>query len=117
MTQLTTGGHSVFGSLAVHNGRILYAAVGEPLQNNASQCCWSVSTAGGESRRERMPFLNPEEYVAWLCPLDSWPGVILIRSQVPAPTQIRGELWLADFDGSKPRRIHVESDSYSVSPI
>jgi len=100
VTQLTDGS----GVLAVHGGRILYAW---PFQ--------SISTEGGESRPEKMPFLNPA-YVAWLCPVDPRPGVILIRARPLSVTW--GELWLAGFDGSKPRRIAetVADSYYSVSP-
>ena len=113
VTQLTHGGRLNTNVLGVQGGRILYSSSDERLVGQF----WSISTEGGEPRRERMPFLN-QEYQAWL-----WmapPGVILIGSQaVSTPSSAsRGELWLAGFDGSKPRRIgEAAGDSlYSVSP-
>jgi DNA-binding winged helix-turn-helix (wHTH) protein len=44
VTQLTNGGHRGAESLAVHDGRLLYAAQPQPTQSIGNQCCWSVST-------------------------------------------------------------------------
>ena len=106
------------GMLAVHGGRILYVSGAEAPDQVAARI-WdefrSISTEGGEPRRERMPFLNPE-YSSFLFPADSRHGVILILSGVLESP--RGELWLAGFDGSRPRRIGEAAGdgAYSVSP-
>ena len=118
VTQLTHGGRLINGMLAVHGGRILYVSGAEAPDQVAARI-WdefrSISTEGGEPRRERMPFLNPE-YSSFLFPADSRRGVILILSGVPESP--RGELWLAGFDGSRPRRISEAAGdgAYSVSP-
>ena len=111
VAQLTHGSRLSSGRLALHGGRILYSSLDGPY---ASQF-WSISTDGGEPRRERMPFLSPE-YWAWL--EDCRSSAILIRTRTMAETAIPGELWLAGFDGSKPRLIGeaAEDSAYSVSP-
>src|SRR5271157_1385875 len=115
VTQLTNEGQH--GFLGVHGGRILYTVTNLSPDHQLATQFWSISTEGGEPRRERMPFLNPD-YVALPRLVDSQQGVILIRSQATPNVPPRGELWLAGFDGSKPRRIGeaVASDTYSVSP-
>jgi len=118
VTQLTHGGNLSGAILAVHGGRILYIAGAEAPDQTAA-AVWtefrSISTEGGEPRRERMPFLNPV-YEAWLWSVDSRQGDVLISAREhDAP---RGDLWLAGFDGSKPRRIgeYFVGSGYSVSP-
>jgi WD40 repeat protein/tRNA A-37 threonylcarbamoyl transferase component Bud32 len=116
VTQLTHGGRP--WSMAVHGGRILYATDARALDHSATKMYtefWSISTQGGEPRREGMPFLNLED-VAWPNPVDTRQGVILIFQWAAGATQ--GEMWLAEFDGSKPRRIAetLNGSSYSVSP-
>ncbi len=115
VTQLTNEGQH--GFLAVHGGRILYTVADSSPDHRLATQFWSISTEGGEPRRERMPFLNPD-YVASPRLVDSRQGVILIRSQATLNVPTRGELWLAGFDGTKPRQIGeaVASDTYSVSP-
>jgi Tol biopolymer transport system component/DNA-binding winged helix-turn-helix (wHTH) protein len=122
VTQLTRRSWTDFSLVwswvpSVHGARILYPWTYATPDHRLETQFWSISTEGGEPRRERMPFLNPE-YDAWLCLVDSRLGVILIRSQVPSSSVTRGELWLAGFDGSKPRRIAeaVADSSYSISP-
>ncbi|MGD0579630.1 MAG: winged helix-turn-helix domain-containing protein, partial [Bryobacteraceae bacterium] len=102
VTQLTNGGRPE--SMVVHGGRILYTSALRPPNQSAKKIWtgfWSISTAGGQPRRERMPFLDPE-YVAWVEPADPRQGVILVNAGAMGAT--RGDLWLAEFDGSKPRR-------------
>jgi DNA-binding winged helix-turn-helix (wHTH) protein/dipeptidyl aminopeptidase/acylaminoacyl peptidase len=116
VTQLTHGGRPE--SIAVHGGRILYTSSLRPPNQSKTKIWtefWSTSTGGGEPRRERMPFLNPE-YAAWLQPVDTRQGVILILQAAVGAS--RGEMWLAEFDGSKPRRIAdtLDDSNYSVSP-
>jgi DNA-binding winged helix-turn-helix (wHTH) protein/WD40 repeat protein len=108
VTQLTRGGRRGTGALAVHGGRILYVVWGM-----GSGCCWSVSTEGGESRWESMPFLDQEQGTN-IAQVEPRQGVILIYNYRAPP----GDLWLAGFDGSKPRRIgeSVAGNGYSVSP-
>ena len=116
VTQLTHGSRLQSPFLAVHGGRILYTAEGLP-PNRAGTEFWSITTNGGEPRQERFNFLNPD-YVATASQVNSRQGDILIRSR--AESANRGELWLAGFDGSKPRRIGDAVRSsyyfYSVSP-
>ena len=114
VTQLTNGGRTNFHFLAVHGGRILYTAQAPAPNRNATQF-WSVSTEGGEPRLERMPFMKPD-YGALLFQVNAQQGVILIRAS--AADSARGELWLAGFDGSKPRRIGdtIATNGYAVSP-
>jgi serine/threonine protein kinase len=114
LTQLTSGSVRADGSLAVYGGRILYAASPQPNESLVNQCCWSVSTEGGEPRRERMPFLDPEQN-AFLSQPDPSKAMILVRNDGMKPG---GALWLAGFDGSWPQKIGetVPGDTYSVSP-
>lgn len=115
VTQLTHGARADSSFLAVHGGRILNTTNGDPSATRFQAEFWSISTQGSEPRRERMPFLNPENQaqVAWA---DSSGGVILILT-VPEPS-FRGDYWLAGFDGSKPRRIgeFVYGHPTSISP-
>ncbi|MGD0578429.1 MAG: winged helix-turn-helix domain-containing protein, partial [Bryobacteraceae bacterium] len=119
VTQLTHGGRLQSGFLAVHGGRILYTSEGEQSPNQAAAQIWtefwSISTDGGEPKREKMTFLNPE-YEAWLRLADSRQGGILVGARAAGAT--RGKMWLAGFDGSKPRPIgeYVADSNYSVSP-
>ena len=112
VTQLTHGGRLSSAYLALQGGRILYGSSDERLVGQF----WSISTEGGEPRRERMPFLDPE-HMAWLADCRSSALLIVARGVAQMAT-IPGELWLAGFDGSKPRRIGgAAGDSgYSVSP-
>jgi len=118
VTQLTHGGNLIMPWLAVHGGRILYTATADAPDQTAGRS-WteflSISTEGGEPRRERMPFLLPK-YVAQLLQADSRQGAILVVTYVAGET--RGEMWLAGFDGSKPRQIgeYLPGNTYSVSP-
>lgn len=116
VTQLTHGGRLQSHCPAVHGGRILYASEAQAPRQLATEF-WSISTEGGEPRRERMPFLNPE-YAAWLIPVDNRQGFLLMGAQAPASVDTGGELWLAGFDGSKPRKIGESAvdSGYSVSP-
>src|SRR5271157_5141680 len=119
VTQLTYGGRLQSGFLAVHGGRILYTSEGEQAPNQSAAQIWtefwSISTDGGEPRREKMPFLNPEDE-AWLRLADSRQGAILVGARAAGAT--RGKMWLAGFDGSKSRLIgeYFADSSYSVSP-
>ncbi len=107
VTQLTTGVYRASDNVTVHAGRILYTAWDTGF--------WSVSSEGGESRPERMPFLNPECH-AELRQVNPRQGAILIFNWTL--DYLREEMWLAGFDGSKPRRIGelVTFNTYSVSP-
>ena len=116
VTQLTYGGRP--DSIAVHGGRILYTSASHSPSASKTRNgteFWSISTGGGQPRRERLPFLNPE-YLAWLQPADPRQGVLLIFQTAFGAS--RGDMWLAEFDGSKPRRIGElrEGNNYSVSP-
>jgi DNA-binding winged helix-turn-helix (wHTH) protein/Tol biopolymer transport system component len=121
VTQLTQDGYPNNTWPAVHGGRILFASIGQARSQSGS-ATWtefrSISTEGGEPRRERMPFLNPE-YAAWSIPTDPQHAFILIGAAASGAT--REDLWLAGFDGSKPRRIAEYlpgpgESQYSVSP-
>ncbi len=117
VTQLTAGTHRYIGVLGVHNGRILFTAP-FTMDQPAKYEFWSISTEGGESRLERMPFLNRPLGSAHGQQVDSKMGVFLIRAGLDDAGRGVEELWLVGFDGSKPRRIGVAvgSDTYSVSP-
>ena len=116
-TQLTHGGVSMNGTLAMHGGRILYVSWVEALDPVAAGFQGefrSISTQGGEPRRERMPFLNAEPAAL----TQPNPGQDTIFIETGATDAAPGELWLAGFDGSKPRRIGeaAAGSGYSVSP-
>ena len=119
VTQLTHGGSGLLGPLlAVYGGRIWYTARAEQVRNGPLTEFWSISTQGGEPRRERLPFLKPES-VAFLIWSYSPQGVVLIvTTDWIALEASPGELWLAGLDGSKPRRIGewVPGNVNSVSP-
>jgi DNA-binding winged helix-turn-helix (wHTH) protein/Tol biopolymer transport system component len=118
-TPLTHGGNAISGTLAVHGGRILYTAFAEaPNQFTAGWTeFWSISTQGGEPRRERMPFLNADPRCCDVL-IQPNPGQDTIFITTRPTDAAPGALWLAGFDGSKPRRIgEAAADSYYfVSP-
>jgi dipeptidyl aminopeptidase/acylaminoacyl peptidase len=114
VTQLTTDSRPKNLTFAVHNGRILYATSSKPPNQYATEL-WSVSTEGGEPRMENFPFLKPGQG-AFMFQINPIRGDILIYT---FPMDQRpGGLWLAGFDGTRPRRIGdaVAGSAYSVSP-
>ncbi|MGO9011921.1 MAG: protein kinase domain-containing protein [Bryobacteraceae bacterium] len=112
VTQLTNGARPNTRFMAVHGGRILYTSWWG--QSPIAEF-WSISTQGGEPRQERMPFLGPENW-AWCRMVSDRQGIIMIGAGGIGTAPV--SLWLAGFDGSKPRRIgEAAADSgYSVSP-
>ena len=80
VTQMTNGGGLRSDRPAVHGGRILYLS-GEWEAWGFGSEIWSVSTNGGDQRREKLPFLSAGDAV-WFVQVNAGKGTVLIASRV-----------------------------------
>jgi eukaryotic-like serine/threonine-protein kinase len=114
VTQLTKGARPDSNTLAVHDGRILWTTQ-PPTPKPSLTEFWSISTNGGAPRLETMSFISPG-HSAVFEQVNSTSGAILVVDTLPGAD--RGSLWLANFDGSKPRRVaeYLEECTYGATP-